>query len=100
MAQIDNYGCWCYLGGPNIMTGRFDGKGEPVNEFDQFCKSLNQGYECAVADSAAEGISCEPWNVNYVTPPQNSQDVVEKCTAVNAGDICGLRACIVEQNFV
>ena len=43
LSSINGYGCWCYF------DGKFGkGKGEPIDELDQFCKTLQQGYECII----------------------------------------------------
>merc|ERR1712066_869709 len=51
--QLDEYGCWCYF---YDNVGR--GKGTPVDEIDGFCKTLGDGYQCAIIDSEAAGESC------------------------------------------
>merc|ERR1711981_2387 len=56
--SLDEYGCWCYF---YDNVGR--GKGTPVDEIDGFCKTLGDGYQCAILDSEAAGESCVPWEV-------------------------------------
>ena len=56
VAQLDEFGCWCYF---YDNVGR--GKGTPVDEVDGFCKTLADGYQCAIIDAEAEGESCVPW---------------------------------------
>ena len=46
LGVIDHYGCWCYF-----ETDHGKGKGNPVNKIDQVCKTLHDGYSCAVKDS-------------------------------------------------
>ena len=58
--QFDNYGCWCYF---YDNVGR--GKGTPVDELDGLCKTLHDGYTCAIIDSEEEGQECTPWEVPY-----------------------------------
>merc|ERR1712039_573566 len=58
--RLDEYGCWCYF---YDNVGR--GKGTPVDEIDGFCKTLADGYQCAIIDGEAEGQSCVPWEVAY-----------------------------------
>merc|ERR1712066_151542 len=58
--SLDEYGCWCYF---YDNVGR--GKGTPVDEIDGFCKTLGDGYQCAILDSEAAGESCVPWEVAY-----------------------------------
>merc|ERR1711981_1328458 len=92
--QLDEYGCWCYF---YDNVGR--GKGQPIDEVDGFCKTLNEGYECAIRDSEDEGISCTPWEVAYVSGTGSGSDLFTSCQNLNA-DNCAARACSVEGNFV
>ena len=67
---ISHYGCWCTLSSEDLNNGKhhpdsFYGKGKPVDYFDEVCKTLIQGYECAVMDAEASGESCKPWEVRY-----------------------------------
>ena len=57
---LDKYGCWCYFSGE--MRGK--GRGSPVDNIDQICKVLADGYACAKIDSERE--NCVPWEVDYV----------------------------------
>ena len=43
LTSINEYGCWCYFDG---KYGK--GKGEPIDELDGFCKTLQHGYECII----------------------------------------------------
>merc|ERR1711981_52483 len=72
--QLDEYGCWCYF---YDNVGR--GKGQPIDEVDGFCKTLNEGYECAIRDSEEEGISCTPWEVAYVSGTGSGSDLFTSC---------------------
>merc|ERR1711976_946622 len=40
LSDYQNYGCWCYLA--QVPKG----KGQPVNQVDELCRRLLQGYEC------------------------------------------------------
>jgi len=92
--QLDEYGCWCYF---YDNVGR--GKGQPVDEVDGMCKTLNEGYECAIRDTEEEGNSCTPWEVSYISGTGSGADLFESCVSLNA-DSCAARACAVEGNFV
>ena len=59
----EGYGCWCYFD-PESISGKAP-KGIAVNKVDSFCKSLQQGYQCAEIDGDEEGASCEPHTVFY-----------------------------------
>jgi len=92
--RLDEYGCWCYF---YENVGR--GKGQPVDEIDAFCKTLAEGYECAIRDSEDEGIECTPWEVSY-NPANTALKMYESCQENNPGDVCAARACAVEGDFV
>merc|ERR1711884_417708 len=51
--SMNEYGCWCYF---NDDHGR--GKGTPVDAIDEMCKTLHDGYECAMRDAEEEGTTC------------------------------------------
>ena len=38
---LDRYGCWCFFEDDHSR-----GRGAPVNEIDQLCKVLHDGYTC------------------------------------------------------
>ena len=57
---LDKYGCWCYFEGDMIGKGR----GNPVDNIDQVCKTLSDGYACAKIDSGEA--DCVPWQVDYI----------------------------------
>merc|ERR1711879_31934 len=59
---LNEYGCWCYFYNDH---GR--GKGQPVDESDGFCKTLHEGYDCAIRDAEDRGDACTPWEVAYVS---------------------------------
>merc|ERR1712156_1371731 len=93
--KLDEYGCWCYF---YDNVGR--GKGTPVDEIDGFCKTLADGYQCAIIDGEAEGQSCVPWEVAYSPGAGQGPDRFASCQANNPGDSCAARACSVEGIFV
>lgn len=107
--SINSYGCWCYF-----QENHGLGKGQPVNEVDNQCKILHDGYECIMMDAAADGEECTPWNVKYnsatglglLAGDDKNNDSLEnalrfKCRRANRkfGD-CAARACMVENYFV
>lgn len=95
VAKLNEYGCWCYFYNDH---GR--GKGQPVDETDGFCKTLHEGYECAMRDAEDEGNSCTPWEVSYVSGTNQVEGVAAACATNNAGDNCAIAACTVEGFFV
>lgn len=61
LGNLNGYGCWCYF---DDKVG--NGKGNPINFIDAECKILHGGYECIVADHAAQfNQVCEPWTIGY-----------------------------------
>merc|ERR1711981_275379 len=97
--RIWNYGCWCYF-----QENYGKGKGAPVNPTDEFCRSLQWGYECAIKDVFDEdGTVCVPWEVEYTSGinlgASHSGDLEAECVSQNAQS-CQQYACMVENNFV
>lgn len=96
VAAINGLGCWCFLGDYHGQ-----GKGTPLNPIDELCKSLHNGYECAMRDAEDEGASCTPWEVTYNSAVGGiTTSLTDGCTAANNGNNCAIRACILEGTFV
>merc|ERR1712032_8513 len=93
--KLDEFGCWCYF---YDNVGR--GKGTPVDEVDGFCKTLADGYQCAIIDGEAEGENCVPWEVEYAPGQGQGADRFASCQANNPGDNCAARACSFKGVFV
>lgn len=94
--NIDGYGCWCYFDDDY----RF-GRGLPMNAMDEICKILHDGYKCAIVDCYTENKGdCEPWAVVYASSALSSfNGLIDACTNNNPGNLCAIRACIVEGWF-
>merc|ERR1712173_314058 len=58
IAMINGYGCWCYF-------TKVAGKGSPQNEIDDLCRTLQNGYDCAILDGREENEECVPWDKQY-----------------------------------
>jgi len=93
LRQLHEYGCWCYF---YDDVGR--GKGTPVDEIDGFCKTLNEGYQCAIIDSENQGIECSPWEIQYQPGSGVGAELRTTCHERNA-DVCAAYACTVEGQF-
>jgi len=91
----DGFGCWCYFDDDS-----YQGRGNPLNDVDAMCKVLQQGYECFEMD---DGGSCiDPWDVPYARPDLTTivnEDYKTACEAINSGNNCATRACIIESRF-
>ena len=59
----EGYGCWCYFDSESI-SGKAP-KGIAVNTIDEYCKTLQHGYQCAELDGTQENDLCEPHTVFY-----------------------------------
>merc|ERR1712032_960656 len=92
--SLDEYGCWCYF---YDNVGR--GKGTPVDEIDGFCKTLGDGYQCAIIDSEAAGESCVPWEVSYNPGTGAGVNLRDSCNSLNDNN-CARYGCAVEGQFV
>merc|ERR1711865_730238 len=92
--RLDEYGCWCYF---YDNVGR--GKGTPVDEIDAFCKTMADGYECAIRDCEDEGTACVPWEVDYNGGNGAGVDLGRSCASLNT-EQCAIRACAIEGQFV
>lgn len=104
LSAIDGYGCWCYFEG-----GHGQGRGHTQNEIDSLCRMLADGYDCILADSAAEGDDeCEPWAIDYNSGPtfdylgsSKPEALLRKsCARANKRNECAERACMVENYFI
>jgi hypothetical protein len=94
LRTLHEYGCWCYF---YDDVGR--GKGTPVDEIDGFCKTLNEGYQCAIIDAENQGITCLPWETSYFAGSGVGAQLRTTCFERNADDICAAYACTVEGQF-
>merc|ERR1739847_206107 len=96
LGRIEHYGCWCYFDNDNGL-----GKGVAQNELDEYCRTLHEGYECAIMDGEEASEPCVPWEVDYLgasasTPREQIYDV---CAMINSNN-CAVHACAIESLFV
>lgn len=101
MGLLADYGCWCYF-----ESHHGAGRGHPIDELDSFCKTLHDGYECIMFDSAQAGDTCIPWAEPYTSafgngfPSGLGQDEIKSiCDTLNGLDTCAANACKVEGWF-
>ena len=121
-----NYGCWCTFGedGSGLMLGQkggnqpYPGRGAPQNKWDETCRSLQWGYECAAIAAGERGEDCRPHLVDYVDFGGLFSSMEEyyhgsgggfgpnaetMCRFINPGhsvDSCVINACMIEGAFV
>jgi len=101
MGLLNRYGCWCYF-----EEEHGTGRGRPVDEIDQICKTLHDGYTCIEMDAADRNIECIPWEVPYnsafgsgIPSGLTMSGIVEECDRQNTPDSCESWTCKVEGWF-
>lgn len=102
MAQINEYGCWCYF-----QDAHGAGKGKPVDEIDVLCKRLHDGYTCAIMDSMDMGEECVPWDIEYNSAigsgmifNMDISTIRSECDAQNPDTGCPNWVCKIEGYFL
>jgi len=92
--DIDGYGCWCYFEDDHGL-----GRSAPQDVFDTHCRTIHDGYTCAIMD---HGDTCIPWEVDYNSGIESLdvENLVSLCESNNAGNDCAISACKVEGLFV
>merc|ERR1712178_361160 len=91
--SFNGYGCWCYF-----EDEHGHGRGQAVDEVDQCCHDLANGYDCAIMDS---NNACIPWEVDYVSGIGGGPDsIVSRCEEFNIFSECAQIACKIEGLFV
>lgn len=96
-----SYGCWCTFEDQKYNHKKKT-RGQPMDEWDQNCKELKMGYECAMVDAASRGESCVPWTTEYpIAGAGMSERIISRyCEIVSDGDLCKEATCIVETYFI
>jgi len=91
--SFNGYGCWCYFEGEHGQ-----GRGQAVDEVDQLCHELANGYDCAMMDT---NDVCVPWEVSYVSGTgMGLEQIVSRCETFNPNSVCSQIACKLEGHFV
>jgi len=109
LEDLSGYGCWCFFDEEGLAVHNM-GAGHPVNDVDQMCKSLFDGYTCSTIDSEDKNDVevCEPWNVEYVSGFDGAfgffgteEQLALACEQRNGGsDTCAYQGCVIEGSFV
>ena len=85
LSNFNGYGCWCYFGENSYGKG----KSQPVDGLDSLCKSLHQGYECAIIDSREEDndFDCKSYDLIYtpISPTLDDDQIFRACELANSG---------------
>jgi len=91
--SFNGYGCWCYF-----EDEHGQGRGQAVDEVDQLCHELANGYDCAMMDT---NNVCVPWEVSYVSGMGGGfNGIMTNCETFNPNSACGQTACKIEGFFV
>merc|ERR1712048_659652 len=92
--SFNGYGCWCYFEAEHGY-----GRGQAVDEIDQLCHDLANGYDCAMMDT---NNVCIPWEVDYVSGIGGGpEEIVSRCDTNNINNSeCAKIACKIEGMFV
>lgn len=93
ISQLQEYGCWCFF---DQLHGQ--GRGEPVDGYDDACRKVHWGTTCA----KNEILNCDPQTETYsvaMTPGPNPGDVNYDCETLNGGDECKVATCYMESYF-
>ena len=92
--SLNGYGCWCYF-----YDRIGSGAGQPVDEIDEICKVLADGYQCAMIDHEnSGGRACIPWEISYQSGTGEGEDLWNSCNELN-NDLCQRFSCAVEGQF-
>merc|ERR1711981_908173 len=71
-----------------------------MDKFDDACKVLHEGYDCAMIDNGDDG-TCIPWEQDYsIFQIYSRMNVFQECTKQNKGNDCAIRSCTIELNFI
>jgi len=103
ITSFDKYGCFCFF-----EYDHGQGKGKSIDDIDEMCKVLHDGYTCAILDASDKGDICIPWEVEYTSGfDENTiagglsfDDLKFNCDTLNTPDSCENFACKIEGWFV
>lgn len=97
LSGIWGYGCWCNFG-YNIM----EGKGDPVDEYDNICRKLQTCMKCTARDAESNGDSCDPktqdYDINFRWT-SGIEGMMADCSVQN-DDPCAQHTCSCELNLL
>lgn len=102
--QLNAWGCWCYFDEDYSL-----GRSQPVNEIDELCRTLHDGYECILMDRQRDAgdINCIPWEQEYssgvryqfVSLEDPRGQIRKVCARNNRNNKCAELSCMVENYF-
>jgi len=87
--ELNGYGCWCYF-------ETIKGHGPAQDEFDELCKNLQHGYQCAEFDGCIDPIHTDYLGIGggFLTT-----DIQAACARNNDAGTCSTKVCILETEF-
>lgn len=100
MELLQNYGCWCNFD----SNKRGNARGQPVDFFDQACKTLKEGYECIEIDGQNASDECDIATTTYRSAlgdginGMTMEALVEECDRNDTP--CQKRLCVVDGWFM
>ena len=98
-----NYGCWCPTYGDNyeLLWPSAAMRLEPVDEYDDNCKTYVMNSRCIAIDAEYENIECDPYSTDYDgTMTYQFDDIGDmlsltvECTQTVEEDWCKGRVCL------
>ena len=100
ITPIFNYGCWCHFQ-PHLQRGF----GPAQDNYDRNCQQLEENYICADEETYAEGdtqcVTAEAdWEYDDYEMDYTEEGIEKCCTESNPGNLCKIRACIIENYFL
>lgn len=93
LQPIWGYGCWC-----NFDSDLMEGRGRPVNRYDEICRDMQLCLRCARFDGKNEGYDCDPITQGYGMG--GGPDFSSRCSAGNPDNECAAHTCTCEQQFL
>jgi len=101
LSKIMGYGCWC-----NFEDDLGVGSGEPVDKYDELCRSFQLCMRCARWDGKQAvkigGDSCNIHGTYNVVsgPAPNSDGLLYECTKANGNEECGAHLCCCYSDLI
>jgi len=101
LSKIMGYGCWC-----NFQEDLAVGSGQPVDKYDELCRSFQLCMRCARWDGKQSakkgGDSCNIHGTYNVVsgPAANSKALMFECSEANSHEDCGTHLCCCYSDLI